>query len=204
MKFYHIILLISFIILLINIIRIFVKIILKKEIENPATPKGNYVNTIKYSYIGSMSPTKKETAYMHLPTYISGMIFHIGTFLSLLWIVLLFFNINFNILIEYFSIFILLLSSLCGIGILFKRIILSKLRNFSIPDDYISNILVTGFQAITLITIYNNNFLPVLFIYSSILLLYIPISKLRHCIYFFSARIFLAKFYGKRGVWPSK
>jgi hypothetical protein len=43
-----------------------------------------------------------------------------------------------------------------------------------------------------------------LFIYAAFLFLYIPFGKLKHTVYFFSSRIYLGKFFGKRGVWPVK
>jgi hypothetical protein len=36
----------------------------------------------------------------------------------------------------------------------------------------------------------------------SLLMLYIPIGKLRHTVYFFAARYHLGYFFGWRGVWP--
>ena len=44
---------------------------------------GDVGGSIKYSYTGAMSPLKKESAFLHLPTYAAGILYHIGTFLSL-------------------------------------------------------------------------------------------------------------------------
>jgi hypothetical protein len=138
---------------------------------------------------------------MHFPTYAAGMVYHAGTFICLLWLIFLFFNLQISQWLVNLSILLILFSSLCGIGILIKRMLKPELRALSVPDDYFSSLLVTGFQVCTAIELYSSSILPVLFIYSSFLLLYIPISKLKHSIYFFSSRIFLGRFYGKRGVW---
>jgi hypothetical protein len=44
---------------------------------------------------------------------------------------------------------------------------------------------------------------PAFMIYASALLLYIPLGKLRHAIYFPLARVELGAHFGKRGVWGS-
>jgi nitrate reductase gamma subunit len=89
-----------------------------------------------------------------------------------------------------------------GFFILIKRLSLSKLRNLSNPDDYISNFLVTIFQVATILLLltgqkaeFQHN------IIASILLLYLPLGKLKHVVYFFAARYQLGLFFGRRGVW---
>jgi hypothetical protein len=202
MDIYHWILLSGFLIFLISSISIFIKVFSIKGINDFASAKGNIRKAITYSFTGAMSPVKKESAYLHLPTYTVGMIFHIGTFLSFFCLFFLFLNIHINNWFSYASSIVIIAASVCGIAVFIKRIVKIKLRNLSNPDDYFSNLLVTGFQIITAITILWHSMIPVLFIYSSLLFIYIPIGKLRHVIYFFSSRIFLGIYYGRRGVWP--
>jgi hypothetical protein len=204
MSIYHWIALISFAIFLSNAVRIFYITLLKKGNSDPSVAKGRQSAGIIYSFTGAMSPVKKESAFLHLPTYTAGLIFHLGTFLSLLWLIILFFNIESrNIFIIASAVFIMI-ACICGIGILIKRIINIRLRQMSNADDYLSNLLVTAFQLITALTIYFKWPVSLLFIYSAILLIYIPIGKLRHSVYFFIARYQLGKYFGKRGVWPVK
>jgi nitrate reductase gamma subunit len=80
----------------------------------------------------------------------------------------------------------------------------SELRSLSSPDDYISNILVTLFQLLSGLVLLVPEAIPGYFIMASLLLLYFPIGKLKHAIYFFAARYQLGLFYGWRGVWPPK
>jgi hypothetical protein len=97
-----------------------------------------------------------------------------------------------------------------GIAILIKRIAKKELRALSNPDDFISNFLVTLFQIITLaVLIYpiiQSSNLPILlpsyYLIYAILMLYIPVGKLRHTLYFFAARYHLGYFFGWRGIWP--
>lgn len=166
-------------------------------------PLGKVGPAVIYSFTGAMSPLKKETAYLHLPTYTAGIFFHIGTFFSFILLALVFFSVGLYEWMKILSAVILFISSVSGISILVKRISLPKVSSISNPDDFISNFLVTGFQIISLINLFSD-IIPLIFIYSAVLFLYIPVSKLRHTVYFFTSRIHLAFFYGRRGVWPLK
>jgi hypothetical protein len=169
---------------------------------DPSQPKQPNSAGVAYSYTVAMSPAKKESAFLHYPTYVAGIIYHIGTFLSLIWIVVHVIKINIPDFIITVSFIFLILSSLCGAGIFIKRIVKPQMRSTSTPDDYFSNILVTVFQIISAAALSRAEVVPSLIGYTGILLFYIPVSKLRHAMYFFFARYFLGIFYGKRGVWP--
>jgi hypothetical protein len=41
-----------------------------------------------------------------------------------------------------------------------------------------------------------------MYIISAITFVYVPLGKIRHCLYFFFSRIFFGKFFGRRGVLP--
>jgi hypothetical protein len=157
---------------------------------------------IKYSFTGAMNPSKKESAYLHLPTYSAGILYHIGTFLAIIVFFLQLAGVRFPALLEYIFAVILIITAIAGIGILIKRISVKKLRKLSCPDDYISNILVTLFQFITAISLTGHIYQSVYYVTVALLLLYIPVGKLRHLVYFFAARYQLGYFYGWRGSWP--
>ena len=99
---------------------------------------------------------------------------------------------------------LLALSCVCGLALLVKRVVTPAMRYFSNPDDYFSNIIATGFVALTAAALRYETAAPALFVYAGVLFLYIPVGKLRHAIYFALARIYLGLFYGRRGVWPRK
>jgi len=148
-----------------------------------------------------MSPWKKESAYLHLPSYLAGVIFHIGTFISFFWVIVHALGGSMPGSLEQVSLFALIVTTACGLGIFIKRITLAKLRLISTPDDYFSNLLVTVFQGVSAAALTQGSLIPSLLGYTGFLLLYIPMSKLRHAFYFFLARFYLGVFYGKRGVW---
>lgn len=165
---------------------------------------GEIKPAIRYSYTGAMDPRKKESAFLHLPTYTAGIVYHLGTFLSLTLFILIWLRFvqfgNLRFLLAGF----LIISAICGAGILIKRIVKKELRFLSNPDDYVSNILVTSIQVVTALTLIQIVRLPVYYVTAGILLFYVPVGKLRHTVYFFAARYHLGVFYGRRGVWPPK
>lgn len=166
--------------------------------------RGNLKSAISYSFIGAMNPLKKESAYLHLPTYTAGILYHIGTFVSIIAFFFFIFQFGFANSLQWILICILTASSISGLGIFLKRTTQKKLRSLSNPDDYISNLLVTVFQFFTMIALISEAFAPYYFICAGILLLYLPLGKLKHSLYFFAARYHLGFFYGWRGIWPEK
>lgn len=204
MQYYHYLTLVS---LAVCLATFFYHLFRMVRLGNPkdyAPAAGKTGPAIRYSFTGAMNPMKKESAFLHLPTYVSGILYHLGTFLA----IFLFFIILLNIRIEgitagIFAAFFLITGG-CGAGILIKRFVRHELRSLSSPDDYISNLLVTCFQLITAISLLVPAALPLYFILTSLLLLYFPVGKLKHAIYFFAARYHLGLFYGWRGVWPPK
>jgi hypothetical protein len=180
---------------------------------------GNVAKAVVYSNTTAMLPNKKESAYLHLPTYITGIIFHIGSFLTLAIFVFSFFDVTWLWIIIPFCIrqwiplcilCFLLISSSCGLFLFFKRLFSKKIRPLSNLDDYFSTGVVTLFQFVTmLIFLFRFFYLPhyfhIIFLYYitvSLLFLYLPMGKLRHVVYYFAARYHLGFFYGWRNSWP--
>jgi hypothetical protein len=159
---------------------------------------------IAYSFLGAMSPVKKESAYLHLPTYTAGLLYHAGTFTAIVLFFPLLLDTRPKGWLLWGTAGLLILSGLSGVGILLKRLVVKKLRTLSNPDDYLSNALVTLLQFLTLAALVGETAGPLYFLCVSVLLLYIPLGKLKHALYFFAARYQLGLFYGRRGVWPPK
>ena len=171
---------------------------------------GNIARAELYSYTEAMLPANKESAYLHIPTFTAGIFFHIGTFIALLLFVVFFF-VDPLFFREYLvlAILVLLLSlgliagAVCGFSLFLKRIFSKKLRELSNIDDFLSNLLTTVLQVFTaLYLIFGNDFSLCYYLSASILLLYLPVGKLRHVVYFFAARYHLGFFYGWRNSWP--
>jgi nitrate reductase gamma subunit len=181
---------------------------------------GNITAGVIYSNTGAMLPKQKESAYRHLPTYTAGICFHIGTFVALLCFIMRYFDAPFKFLSRQYTLFsisVLLiilgtvwLGTCCGFGLIIKRLLSKKLRPISNADDYISLILTALFQFSTALLFtafafpdFSGNRIIIFYIISSTLLFfYLPFGKLKHVVYYFSARYHLGFFYGRRGTWP--
>ncbi|MCP4709310.1 MAG: hypothetical protein GY869_11845 [Planctomycetes bacterium] len=202
MSIYHWILLISGLVCAVAGLFLWLQILKSAGTRDPSEAKGKALPAVLYSLTAAMSPLKKESARHHLLTYCAGMFFHAGIFLSFFWLILQFFDVSLIPMIATASAVIIFLSAVCGVVILIKRIISPKMRYFSNPDDYFSNLIVTGFLILMGLSLLLDGLQSVLFIYTGVLLLYVPLGKLRHAIYFVLTRTYLGLFYGKRGVWP--
>ncbi len=193
--------------LLINVVILLIHIFRLTTSGKPtdfSKQRGKLTPAIVFAFSGAMSPTRKESAFLHLPTYIAGIFYHLGTFTA---IFLFFFTLAQISVNESFSRFIagfLMISAVSGIGIILKRLFVNRLRALSNPDDYISNILVTLFQIFSVFILFDDAWFSAYYIVVSLLLLYIPVGKLKHAVYFFAARYHLGYFYGWRDVWPPK
>jgi hypothetical protein len=185
-------------------VRYLLKILASPLARDPSETRGDVLRAIAYSFTGAMSPLKKESARRHVPTYVLGLVFHAGVFLASAWVVVFFFGWKVPLVVATFSVPALGATAAAGVILLLKRMTRRKLRYYSTPDDYFSNLLVVGFQATALAALVNVDIIPALMLYASAVLLYVPLGKLRHAIYFPLARVYLGIFFGRRGVWGSR
>lgn len=163
---------------------------------------GNAMDGVKYAFTKGMSPTAKESVMMALPSYAAGMLYHTGVFTAFFLLSLKF--IGFKLISPLHEAASLLagLGALCGLALLVKRLVKPAMRAISSPDDYISNMLATAFALLACL----NGFLPTLesvwLIESAAMLVYLPLGKIRHCLFFFSTRYHFGAFFGRRGTYP--
>lgn len=181
--------------------------------KDRSQPVGKVSAGVVYSCTTAMLPQNKESAYLHLPTYTAGIIYHIGNFLALATFVWLFIAslIDFwpplqicgtvEVIHQIISV-ILLISAACGICLLIKRCIKKELKAISSFDDYFSNIVCTLVQIFTIIYCLSPSFSAPYFVMVAVLMIWMPIGKIKHLLFFFMARYHLGFFYGRRGVWP--
>ncbi len=180
----------------------FVRLLKLGKPRDLSAPSGSPAAGIVYSFTSGMNPVKKESAFLHLPTYSAGILFHISTFLALAWLIVSLTGWHPMVWPAWPLALFFLAGGMAGAGILIKRMTDKKLRMLSTPDDYLSNILVTLFQLFSGLVIFLPAVLPAYLLISGLLLLYMPLGKLKHAVYFFAARYQLGYFYGWRNVWP--
>jgi hypothetical protein len=73
-------------------------------------------------------------------------------------------------------------------------------RVLSLPDDYFSVFLAALFVALAFVSLLWPSALPVFYVVTAAMLVYIPFSKIRHCVYFFYSKFFFGLSFGRRGV----
>lgn len=190
----------------------FVRIIRLGKPTDFSEKSGDVAKGVVYSNTTAMMPNNKESAYMHIPSYALGMLFHMGTFSCFLIFILSFFRFFNNWLINdafihYIIPLFVAVTSIAGISLFIKRLINKDLHALTNPDDYLSNAFTTLFQIATLLYLLTpactctiNSY----YIMTAILFLYMPVGKLKHLLYYFSARYHLGFFYGWRNVWPQQ
>lgn len=170
-----------------------------------STKSGDIKKAVKYSFTEAMMPKNKESAYLHLPTYVAGILYHIGTFIALLsfvsFIVISFTETTVPSVVSQIGAIILVPAIISGFSILFKRIFSKELTLLSGPDDYISNILTTLAQLLTAIFLLFPETADIYYVVMTLFFLWLPFGKTRHLMYFFFARYHLGYYYGWRGTW---
>lgn len=190
----------------------FVRIVCLGKPKDFSEASGSVAKGVVYANTVAMMPNQKESAYLHLPSYALGMLFHIGTFSCFLLFILSFFDFFNNWLINDACIHYLIpafiaVTSVAGLSLFVKRLANKNLHALTNPDDYLSNAFTTLFQTATFCYLMMPGLgcaVNTYYILSALLFLYMPVGKLKHLLYYFSARYHLGFFYGRRNVWPQK
>ncbi len=167
---------------------------------------GDTKRGVVYSFTKAMMPKHKESAYLHMPTYAAGLIYHMGTFLSLalfvVIVILSFARVEIPVIIQIIIALILFMTSASGFAVLIKRMVKKELKYISGPDDYISNLLTTLFQLFSALYLILPSTELLYFVFAALLFLWMPVGKTKHLLYFFFARYHLGYYYGWNGTWP--
>ena len=168
-----------------------------------AAPGGDWRKGVAYALGQGMMPWEKESARKHILTYFSGLMYHIGIFASLFYLISLLVPIQLSLSLLLFLKTLTASGLACGLGLLLKRNFNDHMRRISCPDDFIANGLVDLFLLFALMDMFILGFRALFYLTAISMLLYIPVGKIRHCFFFFYSRILFGRFFGRRGVYPS-
>ena len=194
----------SFIVCLISLAVLFIKTFSFGRRTFQAEPAGKGSRGIWYAFTRGMMPWEKESARKHLATYVAGIVYHLGIFSALFYILILIIPFRISPYLSYFIYSAIVLGLVCGLGLLAKRIFLPYMKKISCMDDYGSNILVNIFLMLVLADVFLRELRSILFLVTIVLFLCIPLGKIRHCFFFFYSRVLFGLFYGRRNVLPQK
>ncbi len=170
--------------------------------SDKSTLKGKPGKGVAYAFTLGMAPWAKESTRLHMISYLRGIGFHIGIFMSIGLLLISPVIPRLPAWIKSVTTFIILGGALLGVAGGVVRIIEHRLRTLSTPDDHFAVWLVTIWMALSATALWYSEILRIYYLFSAITLAYIPLGKIRHCLYFFFSRIFFGKFFGRRAVLP--
>lgn len=168
-----------------------------------APPAGSATAGMRYAFTTAFAPWAKESGRRHPLAYGIGVLLHMAAALAVglaLW-----------------SVWrplpavgwaggtgtgLLAAGVLAGSGLLARRALSARLRTLSAADDYISSGLVTVTVATSLAAVVGVLSPAVFRTATAVLLLYVPLGKLRHMVFLPASRIFWGRNLGRRGVLP--
>ena len=164
--------------------------------------KGNISHGITYAFTAGMMPWAKESTRIHMVAYLRGIGFHVGIFAAIVVVLLSPFWGSLPTFISGLFFWVLMLGAVLGAAGGVMRIVEHNLRGLSLPDDHFAVWLTTIFITVAGLALISEAFLIPMYVVSAITFIYVPLGKIRHCLYFFFSRIFFGKFFGRRAVFP--
>ena len=172
----------------------------RDRVCDPSPGKGSDKLGVLYAFTLGMLPWKKESARLHWLVYLRGISFHVGIFAGILVLILSIFNVTGPFALSLVLSILMWLGVVSGVASIVSRAADPRLRGISNPDDYVSPALITLFMLTG--ALYIASLLGTVYFYvpASILCLYLPWSKVRHCVYFFFSRGKIGAMMGHRGL----
>lgn len=162
--------------------------------------RGSVRKGVLYAFTLGMAPWEKESTRIHWIAYLRGIFFHVGIFAAFAVLLVSPWLENIPAILKWIFIVITASGAIFGFAGIYMRWAGENERALSVPDDYFSVFLAALFTAFACITLLLPVVLPVFYVIAAILFLYIPISKIRHCVYFFYSKFFFGASFGHRGV----
>ncbi|HJW90025.1 MAG TPA: hypothetical protein VJ436_05240 [Anaerolineales bacterium] len=167
-----------------------------------AVPKGRPGLGVLYAYTLGMAPWAKESTRRHLLAYLRGVAFHLGIFLGLGILLASPWLGAAPALWKSVPAVGAFMGALFGLAGFAARFFEHNLKALSTRDDYAAVLLVSLFLGSAGLWLVAPASLPVFYLLSAVMLVYAPFSKIRHCIYYASSRLFFGRFFGTRAVLP--
>ncbi len=164
--------------------------------------KGDIGRGVRYAFTAGMMPWAKESTRRHAVAYLRGVGFHGGIFLGLAALALSPFWWGLPAVARLALTVLIGLGAALGAAGVAMRLVEGNLRRLSTADDFFSVVLVTAFLGVTALALVDTALVVPMYWVAGAMLAYIPLGKIRHCLYFFYSRLFFGRFVGRRGVLP--
>jgi hypothetical protein len=163
-------------------------------------PRGDARRGILYAFTLGMAPWEKESTRRHWVAYVRGILFHVGTFTAFGVFLLSPWMGALPAWLRWALFAVTLAGALFGFAGIWMRLSGPNERALSVPDDYFSVFLTSLYGLLAAVSLAWAAALPVFYITGAVLCVYVPFSKIRHCVYFFYSKFFFGKNFGHRGV----
>lgn len=165
-----------------------------------ARENGNPMRGILFAFTLGMAPWEKESTRIHWIAYLRGIFFHIGIFMAFAVLLVSPWLDKLPTWLIWIALIVTGLGAVFGFAGIVMRLSGPNERLLSLPDDYLSVFLTSLFITLAFATLVWSSVLPFFYLLTGALGAYIPVSKIRHCAYFFYSKFFFGMGYGKRGV----
>jgi hypothetical protein len=166
--------------------------------SEPAASAGRGV---AYAFGPGMSPAAKESGREHPGVWLAGVAYHAGIAAAVAVLALCLLRIN----VARPSLRVVAIAGMiAGTALLLRRLRGRHLRALSGPDDYIANGLTTIVVALAAARTLSPAAEPAFLGAAMALLFYLPLGKIRHCVFFFAARYHSSVLFGRRGTFPPR
>jgi hypothetical protein len=168
--------------------------------QDLARERGSVGRAVLFAFTLGMAPWEKESTRIHWIAYLRGIFFHVGIFMAFgVFLASPWFSLIPEWII-WLAIAVTGLGGIFGFAGVFMRLSGPNERMLSLPDDYFSVLLTSLFITLAFATLLWPSVMPVFYVVTGLLGIYIPISKIRHCVYFFYSKFFFGMSFGHRGV----
>lgn len=157
---------------------------------------------VLYNFTTAMLPSHKESVALHPISFGAGALLHLGVFASLAAVLP---TVASTAWFESLCPWIVWIASVgvaASLFLLVRRLRDGELRTISVPDDFVAAAAVGLFLCMAAAAAFGRLPLAALQVVTGLLLVYAPLGKLRHAVFFFLARVELGRRLGWRGVYP--
>ena len=163
---------------------------------------GSPARGLVYNFTVAMTPAHKEAVSRHPVKFGLGVLMHAGVGVSLLCVGLLVVWPDGGYRLLALARPLAGLALLAGLYLLVQRMLSPTLRAMSAPDDYLAILASCGLLALASLRPIGPGDETWLLLYATLVLIYLPLGKLRHAVFFFVARADFGRRLGYRGVYP--
>jgi hypothetical protein len=169
-----------------------------------AVSRGRAAGGLVYAFGPAMRPWAKDGVRGHPLVLVAGLVYHLGVAVALVLLAGVLLagwrgdawpaaaRLGLGLLLVF--------AASAGLALFVRRVRDPVLRRISVPDDLVSNMLVDVFLLASVAWLSTAVAESFLLVAASLLLLYAPLGKIRHCAFYPFARVAFGVRLGRRGI----